>query len=388
MQNMAPLSLSSKFQFKGDKILLILMLAMNAFSILVVYSTKGSLVLNHIVHLLVSYVAMLVLYLLDYRFLAKLSPIIFVLAVGALLATISSKAVRGISIFGRDVQTFYAIGFAVIIYMTCFIARCYNEGEALTKSQSRYMIGVMFLFTAGMAALNMSTAIIFFITCLVMFYIAHFQTKQLLLIVSVAVFGVGLLAGFVAVSMKDGNAIQIGRMTTFVNRIEYYLTKDNVGGYGDQMVLSRAAIARGGFHPAGPGRGVIKDRLPENNTDYAFASIYEEMGIVSGFIIVMLYMIFFYRAREISKAAGGPFGRLLSFVIGFWLTCQAFVHIGVNCNLLPTTGQTLPFISSGGSSLLVSGAAMGCLLNMSKLDAKQISKQTVKPRFVRGESER
>ncbi|MCQ2283545.1 MAG: FtsW/RodA/SpoVE family cell cycle protein [Bacteroidales bacterium] len=374
-----------RFQFKGDKILLILVFLLSTLSVLVVYSTDGGRVLNHIFHLLVCYGIMAFVYLIDYRLVGVLSPVLFMGALVLLGFTLFSQAVRGVTIMGHDVQTFYLIGFMVIIYISNFIARRYKDGNELTTHEVVHVFGVMCIFALGMAALNMSTAIIFFITCLMMFFVANFKTKQLLFVSGLAALAVTCVALVVLVSMKSDQDLHIGRMTTFVNRIEYYLTKDNSQNYGDQMVLSRAAIARGGFHPAGPGKGVIKNRLPENSTDYAFASLYEEIGIAAGILIIMIYLIFFYRAREISKNAGGPFGKLLAFGIGFWLTSQALVHIGVNCDLLPATGQTLPLISSGGASLIVSGSAIGLLLNISKLDAKQIAKTTEKPRFVRGD---
>ena len=94
-----------------------------------------------------------------------------------------------------------------------------------------------------------------------------------------------------------------------------------------------------------------------------------------GVLVLLSYLIIFYRARKIAKEATGTFGRLLAFGIGFWFTCQALVHIGVNCELLPTTGQTLPFISSGGASLFVSGCAMGMLLNIGKVSYLENQKE-------------
>jgi cell division protein FtsW len=184
-----------------------------------------------------------------------------------------------------------------------------------------------------------------------------------------------IVAVIVAVNLSDAKHAKFGRMGTFINRLEYYFTKDNTNGYGDQMILARTAIARSGFSPAGPGKGVIKNRLPEKETDYAFASLFEETGIVVGVAILFAYLIIFYRARKIAKEATGAFGRLLAYGIGFWITCQALVHIGVNCELLPTTGQTLPFVSSGGASLFVSGCAVGMLLNIGKVSTEEKDKE-------------
>ena len=244
-----------------------------------------------------------------------------------------------------------------------------------------YMNIILLVFCACIAALNMSTAIILFVTGMVIFFVGGFTMKHLLRVFGIVVLVVGVLAFVVWKSGDDGK--QIGRMSTFVNRLEYYFTKDNVNGYGDQMILARAAIARSGLHPAGPGKGVIKNRLPENATDYAFASLFEETGIVVGLIVLMVYMVIFYRAWKISRASTNALGAILSFGIGFWFTCQALVHIGVNCELLPTTGQTLPFISSGGASLFVSGCAMGMLLNVSKKNIDDADYEDPKQMFYR-----
>ena len=355
----------SKLSFKGDKIILGLVVFLSMLSILLVYSTGGRRVVSHLTHLLFCYAGLALFYVVSYKKILEKGAFIGLLFAFILIVlTLSSRAVRGITFFGHDVQTFYLIGFLVIIFLSNFIGRRYNKDMGLSDQDMKYLIVILLFFCACIAALNMSTAIILFVTGMVIFFVGKFKMKYLMAVVALAVVVVGVLALVVMKSGEEGS--HIGRMGTFVNRMEYYFTKENVNGYGDQMILSRAAIARSGLHPAGPGKGVIKNRLPENATDYAFASLFEEMGIVLGLIVLMAYLVIFYRAWKISKNSPNALGAILSFGIGFWFTCQALVHIGVNCELLPTTGQTLPFISSGGASLFVSGCAMGMLLNVSK----------------------
>jgi cell division protein FtsW len=280
------------------------------------------------------------------------------------------------------VQTFYIIGFLIIFYISNYIARLLHNTGEITTSNVRFLFALLGLFCGGIATMNMSTAIILFITGLVLFFVGGFKMRDIAGLVGV-VSAVLIVAVIVAVNLSDEKKAGFGRMATFINRLEYYITKDNTDGYGDQMILARAAIARSGFNPAGPGKGVIKNRLPEKETDYAFASLFEETGIVVGVAVLLSYLIIFYRARKIAKEATGTFGRLLSFGIGFWFTCQALVHIGVNCELLPTTGQTLPFISSGGASLFVSGCAMGMLLNIGKVSNEESQKENPMSYFER-----
>jgi cell division protein FtsW len=368
------LPLLRRINLKADKVILILVIFLSAVSVVMVYSMRGQVVLQHLKHLLFGYVGMFVVYQFDYRKLGIAAPFVLFTAVALLIFTMLSQAVRGITILGRDVQTFYVIGFLIIFYIAHYIARLYHVNGEITSANARFLFILLGAFCAGIATMNMSTAIILFVTGLVLFFVGGFKLRDLgwmVGLVSVLL----VVAVIIAVNLSDAKQAKFGRMGTFINRLEYYITKDNTDGYGDQMILARTAIARSGFNPAGPGKGVIKNRLPEKETDYAFASLFEETGIVVGVAILFAYLIIFYRARKIAKEATGAFGRLLAFGIGFWITCQALVHIGVNCELLPTTGQTLPFVSSGGASLFVSGCAIGMLLNIGKVSAAEKEKE-------------
>lgn len=363
-----------RFKLKTDNIIPIVVIFLTAISIVMVYSMRGNIVLQHLKHLLFAFVGMFIVYQIDYRKLGVFAPFFLILAAVLLIFTMLSQAVRGVTIFGRDVQTFYFIGFLIIFYISNYIARQYHSHGELTTSNVRFLFILLGAFCAGIATMNMSTAIILFITGIVIFFVGGVKLKEISGMIGI-VAAILILAVIVVANMSDEKKAKIGRMATFINRWEYYITKDNHDGYGDQMILARSAIARSGFNPAGPGKGVIKNRLPEKETDYAFASLFEETGIVVGVLVLLSYLIIFYRARKIAKEATGTFGRLLAFGIGFWFTCQALVHIGVNCELLPTTGQTLPFISSGGASLFVSGCAMGMLLNIGKVSYLESQKE-------------
>jgi len=370
----AKVPLLRRIHFKSDKIIPIVVVFLTVVSVVMVYSMRGQVVLQHLKHLLFGYVGMFLVYQVDYRKMGVFAPVVLVVAIVLLVLTLFSEAVRGVTIFGRDVQTFYFIGFLIIFYISNYIARQYHNHGELSRANVRYLFLLLGGFCMGIAILNMSTAIILFVTGMVIFFVGGFKLRDIAGMVGI-VSALLILAVIVVANLSDDKKSQIGRMATFINRWEYYITKDNIDGYGDQMILARSAIARSGFNPAGPGKGVIKNRLPEKETDYAFASLFEETGIVVGVAILFAYLILFYRARKIAKEATGDFGRLLAFGIGFWFTCQALVHIGVNCELLPTTGQTLPFISSGGASIFVSGCAMGMLLNIGKVSYLESRKE-------------
>ena len=368
------MSFLRRITLKTDKVILILVVFLTAISIVMVYSMRGAVVLQHLKHLLFGYVGMFLVYQFDYRKVGVAAPFLLLLAVVLLVLTMLSQAVRGVTIFGRDVQTFYIIGFLIIFYIANYIARLYHNHGEITPNNVRYLFLLLSFFCLCIATMNMSTAIILFVTGLVLFFIGGFKLRDIAGMLGI-VSALLIVAMIVAVNLSEEKQSKFGRMATFINRLEYFVTKDNTNGYGDQMILARTAIARSGFNPAGPGKGVIKNRLPEKETDYAFASLFEETGIVVGVAVLLAYLIIFYRSRKIAKEATGTFGRLLAFGIGFWFTCQALVHIGVNCELLPTTGQTLPFISSGGASLFVSGCAVGMLLNIGKVSYEENQKE-------------
>lgn len=349
---------TSFFHFRGDKIILIIVIALTCISILAVFSATGKDVVRHLIHIVVCYVGLFAAYLIDYRKASRFSTLALLAAVVLLIVTLLSDAVRGVRIGGTTIQTFYLIGFLYIFFATKFLAIRINHNLPIGTKEIIILFCSLFFFCGLMAVINMSTAIILFITGLVIFYVGKVKMRYILGAVACA-------SLVVVLALNTG----IGRMETFKNRWNYYITNDNTNGYGDQMILAKAAIARSGLQPAGPGHGIIKYRLPENETDYVFASLFEETGLAVGLFVIFCYLVLIYRARIISREASGAFGTLLAFGVGFWFTCQALVHIGVNCELLPATGQTLPFISSGGASLFISGCAVGVLLNISKINA-------------------
>lgn len=357
-------SLSSKFE--GDKVVLIVTIILTVISILAVLSAAPKMIFMHLVYIVLSFGVMYAMYRFpNYISMTKYSNILLVFALVLLVLTVASgfggsaKDGRGLSIAGHQIQTFYLIGFLVIFYISKYLASHIAKEQELTYKELLWLFGVVCCFCGGMAMTNMSTAIILFVTSLVVMFIGQVKFRYLLMLVALGVF-----AAFIY------KASGLGRGSTFSNRLEYYITEDNSKGYGDQMILAKAAIAKSNIFSL-PGHGEIKDRLPEKETDYVYATVCEELGLIVGIGIIFLYLLLFTRAWIIARKSKGACGTLLAMGIGFWFTFQALVHIGVNCELLPATGQTLPFISRGGASLIFSGGAIGLLLNISKYNKQE-----------------
>lgn len=348
-----------KFKFRGDKTILIITIMLSFISILAVLSAASlGVFVKHLGFIALCFAGMIVSYLIDYRGLSKLALFFLFVAAILLAATLffGNEERRGISIGSFEIQTFYFVGFLVIFFIAKLLAVKVNNDVELDRHDLIFLFAVVLGFTGGMAFSNMSTAIIFFVTCNVIMFLGNVRLKHILVLLLItAVFGSIYLFG-----------MESGRSGTFRHRCYYYITNDNSEGYGDQMIKSQAAIARSGILPAGPAQGVISKNLPEKDTDYVFTTVTEELGVGASILILLCYLIFFYRSTQIARKCDGTFGKLLAVGIGFWFCCQGLVHIGVNSGLIPATGQTLPFISRGGASLLFSGVATGVLLNISK----------------------
>ena len=357
------MNLREKIKFNGDKGILVITIVLSLISVFAVLSSAKStdVFVHHLINIALCFAGMFVAYKINYRALSRLAIISLMLAAVLLFVTLffGNDDRRGIKIGSMEIQTFYFIGFLAIFFISKFLAVRINNESDMTLQDISGLFIVVLMFTGGMALSNMSTAIIFFATSLAIMFLGNVKAKHLLLFCTVALF-----FGSIYLFGTDS-----GRSSTFRHRCHYYLTNDNSEGYGDQMIKSKAAIARSGLLPAGPGQGVINKNLPEKDTDYVFTTVTEELGIGVSLVILFCYLILFYRSILIAKRAEGPFGMLLAVGIGFWFCCQGLVHIGVNCGLLPATGQTLPFISRGGASLLFAGIATGVLLNISKQEA-------------------
>lgn len=356
------MKLREKLQFKGDKVILGITIFLSLISILAVLSSAAStaVFIRHLMFIGLCFLSMFATYYISYKKLSRLALASLLLAGILLIVTLlfGNEERRGIQIGSFEFQTFYFIGFLVIFFIAKFLAVRINNNSDMTFHDVVGLFLVVLGFTGGMALSNMSTAIIFFATSLAIMFLGRVKIKHLLLFCAVAG-----ICGSIYLFGTDS-----GRSSTFRHRCHYYITNDNSEGYGDQMIKSKAAIARSGLLPAGPGQGVINKNLPEKDTDYVFTSVTEELGSGISILILICYLIIFYRSVQIAKNSSGPFGMLLAVGIGFWFCCQGLVHIGVNCGLLPATGQTLPFISRGGASLLFAGMTTGVLLNISKAE--------------------
>jgi cell division protein FtsW len=206
---------------------------------------------------------------------------------------------------------------------------------------------------------SLSTAAIVFVTSMIMLYMGRASFKHLAALVGVglAAFGLLLMIAFVAPKV-------LPRAETWKNRIVHFIYPDDE--QNNQVLQSKIAVASGGFFGKMPGNSTQRNFLPHPYSDFVYAIIIEEYGMAGGVTIVLMYLILFFRALKIARRCDLKFGSFLVIGISFLLVFQAMINMGVAVNLLPVTGQTLPFVSMGGTSFWFTCLGIGMVLSVSR----------------------
>lgn len=208
---------------------------------------------------------------------------------------------------------------------------------------------------------NFSTAALIFSMVILLVFIGKYPLKY---IVSIIVLGAVFFSFFILVVKAFPDAFP-NRVDTWMSRIENF-TSDKPDEDDYQIEKAKIAIASGGIYGLGPGKSVQKNFLPQSSSDFIFAIIIEEYGLIGGLVVLVLYMLLFFRFIVAAHKSNSIFGKLLVVGLGFPIIFQALINMGVAVELLPVTGQTLPLISSGGSSIWMTCIAIGIILSVTK----------------------
>lgn len=392
---------------KGDKVIWIIALLLGIISLVVVYSATSALVVNkydgntgklllkHGGTLLLGYLAMFIAYCIDYRYYSKASkllliPILVLLAYTLLFGRNLNDASRSINIFGFSFQP---SEWAKIILLTYIARELVVMGDKLNSFKEVFVhIGIPMFATVGLIFTeNLSTAVILLGSSLVLLFIGHVKFKHI-----VALLGIGLVAlMFIIIidttstnitnnkrekehneMVANGTAFgayspKITRFQTWTKRLEaaFETESDNIDYFDDhhfQKTYAQIAVATGGFSGKGPGKSEQRNFLPHPYSDFIFAIIVEEYGIFGVIVIMMLYFFFFNRVLRIVAKRPFTFGAYMAFGLGFIIFIQALINMGVSVGLLPVTGQPLPFISMGGTSMMATGFIIGMILSVTR----------------------
>ena len=370
---------------KGDKIIWIVVLSLSIFSFLPVYSASSnfgvnlifSSVFKHVAIIFIGIIIMYATHLIDYKYLRGLSLVILPLAILLLFIT----ALQGNEIDGANASRWISIplinisfqpssiaSIFLLIYISNYISK--NREKKLNFSNSFVKLWLPILLVVMLVLpSNFSTAFMIFSLCLILIFIGQYPIKNILLILLSIVI---LATSFVGLSKKYPEMLP-NRVDTWSNRIENFINPpiDNDANY--QINRAKAAIATGSLFGVGAGKSSMKYILPQSTSDFIFSIITEEYGLFVSIIILLLYIILLFRIVIIAYKAKNSFGQLVSLAVGLPIVFQALINMGVAVQLFPVTGQPLPLISTGGTSIWTTFFAFGVLLSVSRNNQLEFS---------------
>lgn len=357
--------------FKGDPIIWGIVILLSLFSILVVYSATGSLAYKYaggntelylFRHASLVFVSLFVMWLAhkvpykNYALYARLAMYISMplLLVTYLFGSNINEANRWLTIpvINQAFQPSDLAKLALIAALAAMLARRQNNIKDF-KSTFLPIIIAIGIISLLIALANMSTAILLLSTCLLIMFIGRVPMKYLVIVVMVGVLG---LTSAVFLGQRGG---------TFRSRIESFMDKDEIPFQAEQSYI---AIATGGVTGKGPGNSEQRNSLPHPYSDFIYAIIIEEYGMVGGVTVLFLYLALLYRGMRIVANSNKAFGGLLSAGLSFALVIQALVNMAVAVGLGPITGLPLPLLSMGGTSLVFTGISLGIILSVSRGD--------------------
>ncbi len=365
-----------KKYFKGDPVIWIISFLLLIISIPAVYSASALISLKSgDIHFLVRQffgviTAAIVIYLsyrIPYKKYISLIKIIFPIAVFLLILTLVSgssvnDAKRWISLPGTGImlQTSEIAKIALIMFVAKNLAVKSDEETYKTnvkKATWGSVIAIGLIFPA-----DLSSALLIGLIISIIYFAAAVRIK---IIYKILLIAFGLMIMYVLAA----EVFELpGRFTTWQHRIETFFGNEETVSSDDtyQADVSKMAIVNGGFFGKGPGNGTLRYLLPQSHSDFIFAFITEEYGLIPAVFIIILYLILFYRGIRAANKTKSLFAIYLILGFSLMIIFQAFINIGVSVGALPVTGQTLPLISMGRTSLLVTSFAVGVILNVSK----------------------
>ncbi|MBI1266943.1 MAG: cell division protein FtsW [Cryomorphaceae bacterium] len=364
-------------KIQGDKVIWMVTFLLSILSLLAVYSAISTLafkaggnslgfLFKHLSMFGIGFLVMFVVHKINFKYFSRASQILIYAAAALLVLTLvfgsninDAKRWITIPVIGLSFQT---SDLAKIVLIT-FLARQLNHYR--TKLHE-FNTGILPILAAPVVICglilpaNFSTAAMLFAVCFLMMFIGGVSIRHLFQIAGLGV------AGLVAVFLV-GKAVpdSFPRLDTWIHRIENFTEPNAEGNY--QSDLAQVAIYRGGVIPSGPGSGSSRNYLPHPYSDMIYAFIIEEYGAIFGGLgVLFLYLILLYRSIRTATRCPKHFGGLLALGLSFLLVMQAIINMAVAVKLFPTTGQPLPLVSMGGTSIVFTCLAIGMILSVSR----------------------
>jgi cell division protein FtsW len=387
--------------FKGDKVIWGLIVLFMIYSLLAVYSSSAGVAFmkyggnttyflrSQLLMLALSLVIIIVVHYLPYRIYSAMAGIILVVAVGLLVLTLLfgsrvNEATRWLVIPGTGfrLQTSDVAKVALVIYLARSLAKYQDELDNFVLVTKYFMFPIA-VVSALILPENLSTALMIFAISLIILFIGRVPFRFLLAYFGMAVVAVVLFAMLLAEIKKDN------RVDVWKTRIENFISgkADPDGDY--QSNQAKIAISTGGLFGKAPGKSTQRNMLPQSNSDFIFAIITEEYGLMLGAVpLILAYMILLFRGITIAKKCETAFPAFLVLGLIVMIVVQAMLNMLVAVGLFPVTGQTLPMVSWGRTSVLMMSFALGAILSVSRVANARIKNEELPEEELSDEGEK
>jgi len=365
---------------EGDKTIWAIVAFLGIFSFLPVYSASSNLVyvvdkgttfgyfIKHAILLFIGFIIIYAVHKIPYKYFSATSVLLYPVVLILLLITLlqghsisGTNASRWINIplIGMGFQTSTLAGVVLMMYVARYLAK--NKENIIEFKQSIIQLWIpVGLILALILPANLSTTILFFIMVIFLVFLGGYPLRYIAAVISIAIISLAIFM----LSTKAFPALMPNRVDTWISRVENFADKsDKKANY--QAERAKRAIASGKIYGRGPGKSVQKNFLPQSTSDFIYAIIIEEFGFIGGIVVLMLYLGLLFRILFVANKSNSIFGSLLVIGVGLPIIFQAFTNMAVAVGLFPITGQPLPLLSTGGTSIWMTCFSIGIILSVS-----------------------
>jgi cell division protein FtsW len=393
---------------QGDKVIWAMVLLLALVSMLVVYSSTGLLayrlnkgntelyLFKQIVFIGIGVAIIYFSHRVNYTLYSRAARLLFLLSIPLLIYTLffgvtlneGSRWIR-LPLINLTFQTSDLAKLALFMYLSRMLSKKQDVIKDFRKGFLPVIIPVGIICLL-IAPANLSTALLIGATSLLLMFIGRINTKHILLTIGIAMIPLVLLVALSAAyydkeagkSKELPAVLESGRISTWIKRVQNFVydSKQIDKDENYQVNQAKIAIAKGGVFGLGPGNSEQRNFLPHPYSDFIYAIIIEEYGLIGGAFVLFIYLVFLFRCIRIFRKCPYAFGVFLALGLSFTLVIQALINMAVTVNLFPVTGVTLPLVSMGGSSFLFTCFAIGIILsvarNVEQMEGKEDLAQT------------
>ena len=378
---------------RGDRVIWGIVVILTLVSLLVVYSSTGSLayrmskstesyLFKQVAFIIVGLLIIYFAHRINYTIYSRIALPLFILSVLLLIYTLFfgqtlNAGTRWIKlpVINMTFQTSDLAKLSLFMYLS----RQLSRKQAVIKDFKKGFLPIIApvaIVCLLVVPANLSTALLIGGTSILIMFIGRVSTKHILATIGILLIPIAILFA-IAVSTYDKQEhqakdipefLKIGRVKTWVGRIQtfMYSNKEDMNEKLFQINQAKIAIAKGSWFGLGPGNSQARNFLPHSYSDFIFAIILEEYGLFGGIFMVFIYLLFLYRCIRLYRKCPYAFGAFLALALSFMLVIQAIANMGVNVNIFPNTGVTLPLVSMGGSSFLFTCLSIGIILSVAR----------------------